>query len=349
MAGRAYSCQFVRAKLGSSEVNKYPRLRTHTRKGKAGQVWTWWTYDQRPHGPEIPLGSDYAKALEQWDAIRNKKPMTVGRVQEAIDRWRKDCLPGYDNAETRKSYTRQLANVEAWCGKMAWHEITLPLLRRYLDQRTAKTQGNRELAVLSIVWGKARLWGMTELQWPANGVKDWKNPEHAREFEVTDELFAAVYQHGDQVLKDAMDIATTTGMRLTDVRTCRMPQDGKLRFKSTKTGKMDYFVVDKSPVLTALLERRGNVDCVMLLTTPTGRAVSKGMLRSRYDDAREQAAKAYPALSDQIKAMYLRDSRKRAADLAEDDASASKLLQHSSVKLTTTHYRRKGSELKAVR
>jgi hypothetical protein len=330
-------------------MNKYPRLRTHTRKGKGGQVWTWWTYDQRPHGPEISLGSDYAKALEQWNMIHNKKPLTIGRVQEAINRWREECLPGYDNKDTRASYTRQLANIEAWCGGMAWHEITLPLLRRYLDQRSAKTQGNRELAVLSIVWGKARMWGMTELHWPAAGVKNWKNPEQAREFEVTDALFNAVYEQGDQVLKDCMDIATTTGMRLTDARTCRMPVDGKLRFKSTKTGKMDYFVVEKSPVLTALLARRGNVDCVMLLTTSTGRQVSQRMLRDRYDDARAKAAKANPELAEQIKAMFLRDSRKRAADLAEDDASASKLLQHSSVKLTTTHYRRKGTELKAVR
>ena len=128
-----------------------------------------------------------------------------------------------------------------------------------------------------------------------------------------------------------------------------MPVDGKLRFKSSKTGKMDYFVVAKSPVLTALLERRGNVDCVMLLTTPTGREVSRSMLRGRYDEARAKAAIAHPELADQIKAMFLRDSRKRAADLAEDDASASALLQHSNVKLTTTHYRSKGTELKAVR
>lgn len=46
----------------------YPRLRVHRRKGKAGQVWTYWTYDQRARGgPEIPLGSDYAKALELYE------------------------------------------------------------------------------------------------------------------------------------------------------------------------------------------------------------------------------------------------------------------------------------------
>ena len=330
-------------------MNKYPKLRTHTRKGAKGQVWTWWTYDQRPHGPEISLGSDYVKALEQWDLLHNKKPLTLGKVQEAIDRWRTDCLPGYDNTGTRSSYAKQLARIEAWCGKMAWHDITLPDLRMYLDKRSAKIQGNRELSVLSIVWSKARLWGMTGLHWPAEGLKGWKNTEVAREFEVTDELFAAVYEQGDQVLKSAMDIASTTGMRLTDVRTVRMPVDGKLRFRAGKTGKWAFFDVSESPVLTELLQRRGDADSVMLLTTETGRRVSESMLRRRYDLAREKAAKAHPRLSGPIMAMILRDMRKRAADLAPDMAAASKLLQHSSLKLTSDHYRTRATKLTAVR
>jgi hypothetical protein len=331
-------------------TNKHPRLRSHTRKGKNGQVWTWWTYDQRPHGPEISLGSDYVKALEQWDLLHNKKPLTLGRIQEAINAWRSECLPLYDNADTRRSYTKQLLNIEAVFGSMAWYEVTLPLMRQYLRKRSAKTQGNRELSVLSIVWSYARKEGMTELQWPAAGVKDWKNEEKAREFEVTDELFAAVYEHADQVLRDCMDIATTTGMRLTDARTVRMPgPDGRLRFRASKTSKWDYFDVVESPVLTALLARRGMPNCVMLLTTPTGREVSQSMLRTRYDAARIAAAAAYPKLAADIKAMFLRDTRKRAADLAEDDVAASKLLQHSSIGLTKTHYRTKGTKLKAVR
>lgn len=223
------------------------------------------------------------------------------------------------------------------------------MLRTYLDLRSAKTQGNRELSVLSIVWGKARLWGMTALHWPAAGVKDWKNAEQSREFEVTDALFSALYEQADQVLKDCLDIATSTGMRLTDVRTVLMPTDGKLRFKAQKTGKWAYFEVAQSPVLTALLERRGNVDCVMLLTTSTGREVSQRMLRERYDTARRKAAIANPNLANDLRAMYLRDSRKRAADLADDSASATALLQHSSAGLVDKHYRTKATKLKAVR
>ena len=138
-------------------------------------------------------------------------------------------------------------------------------------------------------------------------------------------------------------------MRLTDARTIRMPVDGKLRFRAGKTGKWAYFEVAQSPVLTGLLERRGNVDCVMLLCTSAGKAVSMSMLRGRYETARNNAALANPALADDLRAMYLRDSRKRAADLADDMESASKLLQHSSVKLTSDHYRTKPTKLKAVR
>lgn len=332
--------------------SKYPRLRTKVYKGRGGQVWVHYVYDMRPDGkPDIRLGTDYAAAVAQWDKLHNHLPRTIGLLQEAFNRWRNESLPKYDNAETRKSYDRQLSRLEPAFGQAAWHEVTLPILRQYLDKRSAKTQGNRELSVLSIVWGRARLWGMTALPWPAAGVKDWKNPEQAREFEVTDALFNAVYEHADRILRDCMDIATATGMRLTDARTVRMPVDGRLRFKASKTGKWAFFEVAQSPALTALLERREamKAECVMLLTTDTGRQVSKTMLRDRWDLARDRAAIAHPSLEAEIRAMYLRDMRKRAGDLAEDAQAASKLLQHSSVKLTETHYRTKATELKAVR
>ena len=330
--------------------SKHPGLRAKSYKTVGGRVLTYYVYDMRGTGKkDIRLGSDHAIAIEQWHKLHHDIPLSIGRVAEACDKWAEKCLPEYPNVETRKSYTRQLANIRSAFGQMAWYEVTLPVLRTYLDLRTAKIQGNRELSVLSIVWGKARLWGMTALPWPAAGVKDWKNTESSREFEVTDALFNALYEQADQVLKDCLDIATSTGMRLTDVRTVLMPTDGKLRFKAQKTGKWAYFEVAQSPVLTALLERRGNVDCVMVLTTPEGWQVSRAMLRTRYDTAREKAAIANPKLADDLRAMYLRDSRKRAADLADDIESASKLLQHSSVKMTSEHYRTKPTKLKAVR
>lgn len=315
-------------------------------------MWVYYRYDMRPEGkPDIQLGTNYAAAIEQWQRLHNHLPLTVGRVQEAMDRWREHELPKYKNTETRKSYEKQLKRIEAAFGKTTWAEITLPDLRRYLDKRSAKTQGNRELSVLSILWGKARVWGMTALPWPAAGVKDWKNEEQARQIEVSDEIFSAIYEQADRILRDSMDIATATGMRITDVRTIRLPSNGKLRFRAEKTGKWAEFHVAESPVLTALVERRLSMKAhsVMLLTTNSGRQVSERMLTDRWNDARGKAAKAKPELADRILAMYNRDMRKRAADLADDLSEASKLLQHSNINLTKNHYRTKAEKLRAVR
>jgi integrase len=129
-----------------------------------------------------------------------------------------------------------------------------------------------------------------------------------------------------------------------------------LLVSANKTGKRVEFSVASSPVLSALVERRKTyrADHLMLLSTPTGRQVSYSMLRDRWDDARAKAAnkareQGHESMAQQIEAMYLRDMRKRAADLAEDTDEASKLLQHSSKRLTEQHYRTKAEKVRPVR
>lgn len=332
--------------------SKHPRFRSVTRKGRGGQVWTYFRFDMRSEGqPDIQLGKDYSEAIRRWEKLYNNEPLAVGTVQQAIDRWRKNELINYQNVETRRGYEKQLRKIETVFGNASWGEITLPALRQYLDQRSAKVQGNRELAVLCIIWGKARVWGMTYLPWPALGVKGWKNRENARQMEVTDEIFTAIYAKGDRLLRDAMDLATATGMRITDVRNISLPTNGVLRFQASKTKKWAEFLVAQSPVLSALVERRLalKAQSVMLLTTDSGRHVSERMLSDRWDNARRMAAEANPLIADRILATYNRDLRKRAADLAGDLETASRLLQHSSLKMTETHYRTKPQQLKAVR
>ena len=343
------------------KVTKFPRFRSHIRKNKAGEVKTYYFYDRRPEGEtDVALGTNYAEAIKQWASLCSHTAPAKGRVQEAIDRWREFELPQYSNVETQKSYRRQLANVEAVLGQMIWPEVTLPILREYLDRRVsrvegkkvrASTQGNREMSVLSIVWNKARLWGMTQLHWPAQGVKNWKNEEAARQFEVTDQLFDAVYAEAEPVLRDAMDIATSTGMRLTDVRTVRLPAGDVMRLKASKTGKEADFDLSASNVFPGLVARRRAIstDHSMLLSTEDGLQVTVSMLRGSWDRARLAAQAKHPELAGQIRSMYLRDMRKRASDLASDINQASGLLQHSNVSLTEKHYRTKVAKLNPVR
>lgn len=332
--------------------SKHPRFRSVVRRGKGGQIWTYYRYDMRGTGkPDINLGTDYAAALERWHTLHNHLPLTIGRVQQAIDRFREECLPLYKVKGTQKSYKSNLLHIEAVFGQAGWHEITLPSLVEYLSRRTSKSQGNREMALLSILWGKARIWGMTQLHWPAMGVKNWRNKENKRQVEVTDEMFNAVYEQADRLLRDSMDIATATGMRITDVRAIRMPVNGIIRFKASKTGKWAQFDIAQSPVLTELVKRREAMKAhsVMLLSTNTGRQATERMLLGRWNKAKGLAAIAHPEIAEELKGLLNRDMRKRAADLADDLAGASKLLQHSNQKITEDHYRTKPTKLVAVR
>ncbi len=340
-------------------TNKHPRLRHHTRKRANGKVVVYYFYDMRGLGEaDVPLGSDHAEAIKKWDELHNRKPRIAGTIEQAFAEWEKERLPKYENKGTRDMYTRNLRHIRPVFGPATWDSVTLPHLKAYLDRRTAKTIGNREMALLSIVWNYARLKGFTALPWPAAGMErsGWKNPENARRFEVTDALFDAVYAKADPLLRSCMDIATATGLRLTDVRTIAMPHNGMLRFQANKTDKPAYFEVASSPVLSAVLERRQAIKAshVMFLSDENGRPVSESKLRGRYDKARIAAAQEADKAGDtdlaqSIRAMFLRDMRKRASDIAGTDEEASKLLQHSSVSITKKHYRSKPSKLQAVR
>lgn len=336
--------------------SKYPRLRVHVRKGKGGQVWTSYWYDRRADGkPDESLGTDYEMALKVWDELHNKKPRIVGTLQEAFDAWEKEVLPGYASAETRKGYTQNLKHLRPVFETATWDSVSFPTLKQYLKKRTAKIQGNREMALFSIIWRWAFGEGYTVLPWPAAGMErsSWKNQEKAREFEVTNALFAAVYESAIQPLRDCMDLATATGLRLTDCRLVQMPPAGSafLSVTANKTQKRVEFEISPTSIVAALVSRRRAIkaDHLMLLSTTTGRKVSARMLRDWWDEAREKAAKKHPELKDQIEAMYLRDMRKRAADLAGSLKEAQDLLGHDDIATTRKHYRTIATKVRPVR
>ena len=343
------------------KLTQHPGLRHHIRKSKrTGRVRAYYYLDHRMFGTEkdIPLGTDYEEAVRQWDEWRNKKPRIRGTLEEAFKRWEEEVLPGYDNAGTRKNYRLSLKRLREVFGQATWEATKLHHLKAYLKARSAKRQANHEMSLLSIIWNWARTEGITELPWPAHGMEKakWRNKEQARIFSVTDAVFAAVYAQADVCLRDCMDIATATGLRLTDCVTVLMPTSATLSVRSSKTGKMATFETASSEILSSVLERRRAIkaDHLMLLTTPQGKPVSLSMLRARYDTARAAAAKKAEEAGDmelakQIRAMFLRDCRKRAADLAGSAEEASRLLQHSSVSLTSKHYRTRADQLRPVR
>lgn len=320
--------------------SKHPRLRTYVKRGKSGQVWVSYAYDMRGSGqPDIPLGSDYEVAIARWAEIRTSANRVAGTVEEAFARYERDVLPTL-KPETRRGYTKHLRRIRPVFGPAAWDSVKLPALVEYLDRRSGKTQANRELALLSVVWNWARKWGMTEVHWPAAGMKGsrWKNHEGTRPVDVTDEAFQAIYRHADQTLRDAMDLCSALGIRVRDALALQVGavRDELLAVQAGKTGKFGTFDLAKSTVLPPLIKRRlaSKAPHVWMLTAGR-KVVTERMLRDRFAKARDLAAKEVPEAAD----MLMRYMRKYAAQQAASLSDAAKLLQHGNQALTQRHYR----------
>ena len=96
-------------------------------------------------------------------------------------------------------------------------------------------------------------------------------------------------------------------------------------------------------MLPGLFHRRRPIsaDHLMLLSTPEGKPVTLGMLRYSWDSARAVVVAGLTnddELVRAIKALYLRDMRKRAAQKSGSLNDAAELLQHSDKRLTERHY-----------
>lgn len=334
---------------------KYPRLRVYVKRGKAGQVWTSYAYDMRGTGrPDVALGSDYAEALRRWAEIHLDAPRHAGTLEEAFKGWEQQGIEHRPDGrprspETVKGYRKCLAVLRPVFGAARWEDVTLPTLRKYVQARSAKGRARQEMQLLSVIWGWARLEGLTVHPWPAVDMQKtgWKGAPGVRQVEVTDEQFAAIYRHADQTLRDFLDLATATGLRGEDV--CRLTlgnvRGTVLAAEAGKTGKRAEFDLDGS-ILGPLIERRRAMrKPEHLFILAAGRkAVSYRAVSERFSVARAKAAAELPACAD----VWLRDMRKRAGQLADDLAAASKLLQHSSIGVTQRHYRQ-GDKLRPVR
>lgn len=325
--------------------SKHPRFRTHVRKGANGQVWVSFWYDMRGTGkPDVPLGSEHEAALKKWDELHNQAPRIAGTLEEAFARWEREALP--ENATTRRNYVQCLKTMRPVFGPSTWANVKVKNIADYLKNRSAKTQANREKALLSVIWGMAREWGMTELPFPAYKMK-LKNKEHASDVEVSQAAFDAVYRHAPPYLRAAMDMATATGLRVRDILAIRL-QDVRpegLHVSASKTGKRAVFSVDDGGVVSRVIEqRKGAKPPHIFLLTRGNQIVTERMLTDAWARARAKALPECP----EVAGVMLRHMRKRAAQLAGSLAEAQALLQHGSAATTQRHYRH-GEKLRPVR
>ena len=338
------------------KTSKYPKLRVSVKRGKAGQVWQSWWYDMRGTGkPDIPLGNDYQVALKRWAELALDAPRIAGTLEEAFRAWETSGIEVRPDGRRRSSetihgYRKCLAALRPVFKAARWDEVDLPALVKYRNARSAKGRARQELQVMSVIWGFARLEGLTALHFPGAGMQrsGWKGVAGVRQVDVQAEAFEALHKHADQTLRDALDIASATGLRVMDVLKLRLSdvRDGQLHNVANKGGKRGEYDLSASTVLQPIIDRRkANKKAQHLFLLAAGKnPVSYRMLADRFTKARAAAALQCPQVAD----LWLRDMRKFAGQLAPSLAAASKLLQHSSLSVTQRHYRQ-GDKLTPVR
>ncbi|MBA1255453.1 tyrosine-type recombinase/integrase [Pseudomonas carnis] len=324
-----------------------PRLRKRLRPG--GRVYYYYDAGDKPRR-EIALGSDYGAAIVEY--ARLEKSRAASALVEAVltfefvaTKYMEEVVPT-KSSTTQKDNTRELKQLLIFFNDPPGplEAIEPKHVVQYLRYRskTAKVRANREKALLSAIWNFARQSGYTSLANPCAGIKG--NKETGRDTYVEDEMFAAVYLHADQPLKDALDLFYLTAQRIGD--TLKMDErdllDNQLLIKQGKTSAKRRIEVvgELKVVIERILERKKGhkIRSTRLVVMDNGQAMTTSMLRGRFDAARMKAGI-------EKSAFQMRDLRAKAATDKEESTGsirdARDQLGHTTVGMTEQYIRRR--------
>ncbi len=279
----------------------------------------------------IKLSTDRAEALRLWADLEGVKPDDSTKTFAVVARrYVREVYPA-KALRTRKDNDQELAHLLPVFGQMPIDAILAQHIRRYMDLRgeTAKVRANREKALFSHIFNKAREWGYTAATNPCQGVKGFR--ETGRDRYVTDEEFERVKACADEPLRHAMDVALLTGQRPADVLKVRRGDihDGALWIVQNKTGARLAIALEGqlAGVIGQILASGPNRPDARLILNEAGQPLRADALRSRFDKARKRAGVQF----------QFRDLRAKAASDTGDLAHSQKLLAHKHREMTE-HY-----------
>lgn len=291
-----------------------------------------------------PLGKNRARALLEWARIEGTEPDPNVRTFDVIaQRYEREVMPT-KAPRTQRDNLIEMDRLRAVFGRMLIDLIKPLHVRGYLDKRgqTAKARANREKALLSHVFNKAREWGYTDAPNPCQGVKGFT--EAGRDRYVTDDEFKAVRDQADPTVRDAMDLALLTGQRPADVlKILRADiRDGALFIAQNKTGAKRAIEVvgELADVLKRITSKPRVRQSAYLIQDDDGKPLSLLALRGRFDKARKAAGVSF----------QFRDIRAKTASDTHDLAHSQELLGHKNREMTEHYVRaRIGQPVKPLR
>lgn len=205
---------------------------------------------------EIPLGSDYVRAVAKWAELTSKPaPVVAGPVtfldalngRGKVAGYRKDVLP-LKASRTQLDNEKELVWLQQFFGDppapldqiepvhitqyMRWRVKAAKAAAEAKNAERVKdgkdplpiapdlghVRANREKALFSHIWNYAREEGLTKLPNPCSGVSGFE--EDGRDALPDAELVARVLAEADKPLEFAMRLADIVGQRPADVRRC---------------------------------------------------------------------------------------------------------------------------------
>lgn len=324
---------------------------------KSGNVYFYYVTTTKPR-KWIPLGADYLEALRKYADLdcRYGEDMQTRIAAEitfeyVAARYFKEVVPT-KAVSTQRDNVREYAKLIEFFGNppAPIDAIEPQHIAQYIKWRsqTAKVRANREVALFSAIFNKAREWGYTSNANPTVGVR--KNKEKGRDVYVSDDLFWKVYAQADRHIKHIMLVAYLAGQRVTDTLEMSLDdiKDGQLWVQQNKSGaRLRIQLVGVfAEVIEQIISERGDLMHRALFVNSRGQPMTYEMLRYGMDKAR-RLAKVDKA------AFQFRDLRAKSGTDKDDEVgldAARALLGHKSPTMTTKYVRhRKGKLVEPTR
>ncbi len=167
---------------------------------------------------EFLLGHSLAEAYRTWSQ-RLDQFSHVKNIGQLLDRYALEVIPQKAPA-TQKGNIRQIVKISAVFGHMSILSITPQMAYQYIDKRNAKTEGKRELALLSHALTKAIEWGYLNTH-PLKGQVVLKGSTPRDRFIEDWEVEAALTQ-ANKMIACYIPIKILTGLRKSDLLNIKM-------------------------------------------------------------------------------------------------------------------------------
>lgn len=334
-------------------MSKIPHFHEKSGKNKNGKKWTAYYHVIWREGKAkwTKLSTNRTEALRMWAELEKcptpSEAGTCDAIYEAFMQWFKGEVEGGRNKQRtyddRETYWKTM---KPFLEGKPMEAIDSVVVRKYLDKRSAKISAKKEMRFLSVMWNWAKERGLVRGANPVTGVKLPK--EKGRNIAVRPEDYWLVWECGDQVVKNVLELAARLGTRPDELFTLEWKQvDHRakpmtIRVWQHKGDEPRTVVADAA--LEALIGRlRGDREAPKgyVLTTEDGeRLRTSGAFRYRFAKARDDAAKKAQELGVEFVSFQHRDIRPMAGIStmqAEGMDAARRLLGHTTEKMTA-HY-----------